>query len=553
MDADAGAARRGPTVRLFHQHLIWPLQVMGEAGDGRGATRHWRHLVEDGPSPRWRELDDEFTADPRDFAERHYREFVAFLPHVQRFLYGERAQRGREGYGESPVRVFRRMDLRKARCWFEAGAPPLDLEIVHCDLYFFFDVDVVILDLEVRAVDLPLARCQEIMHRFGRAYPGGWTEAGEGANCLARVEWLDGASATLAVSDYENRDKFLASVCEHQAATIAAHWEWLLKPMVLVQNPEKAPLRYRQLEHYRMPLLAFLALDEPELLTRADQIRLAFAGPPGATTPLAEGFLGDFESKHCYDRFWEPGREHWANTRILCSGHTAVAIGDADHRLFTDAERGFLSQFRHQLFYLALIAHFHRAALLMLSDRLVTAMSRLDIRDQATVRRFRREVRLNHEVFLRFTHRYYFSEVSDQALSRDFFKLMTTHLGTSRLYGELREEIHDMSHYLESDMLRRQAVTIIRLTVVTLFSLIGNITTGFLGMNLFSHAEMSGLERFGIFLMVFIPAATLTMYAVMKSQRLAMLLDAIADEKTGWFAKADALLDVWREKPRGGR
>ncbi|MBL8588923.1 MAG: hypothetical protein JNK46_10385 [Methylobacteriaceae bacterium] len=551
MDAAQKAAGADTTARLFHQHLIWPLQVMGGGDDEFGSARHWRHLADD-PQSRWKEIDDEFTDDPRDFAERHYREFVAFLPHVQRFLYGERAMRGSAGYGESPVRVFRRMDVRKARCWFAGEAAPVDLEIVHCDLYFFFDVDVVILALEVRAQNLPLARCQEIMHRFGRAYPGGWTESGVGANCLARVAWLDGAGAELAQSDYDDRQKFVTSVCRHQAAAIAAHWEFLLQPMILNQSETKGALRYRQLEHYRMPLMAYLALDAPQALTRADLIRLTFAGPPGESAPLATPFLADFEQKHCYDRFWEPGRANWTNTRILCCGHSVVTIGEAGQPLYTDAERGFLSQFRHQLFYLALIAHFHRAAMLMLSDRLVTAMSRLDIRDQATVRRFRREVRLNHEVFLRFTHRYYFSEVSDQALSRDFFRMMNTHLGTARLYAELREEIHDMSHYLETDMLRRQAVTILRLTVVTLFSLIGNVTTGFLGMNLFSHAEMSGLERAGIFALVFIPAASLTMYAVLKSQRLSLFLDAVADERVGWPGKADALIDVWRRKPRGG-
>ena len=37
----------------------------------------------------------------------------------------------------------------------------------------------------------------------------------------------------------------------------------------------------------------------------------------------------------------------------------------------TTRERRLLAQFRHQYFLLFLIAHFHKAALLMLSDRLV--------------------------------------------------------------------------------------------------------------------------------------------------------------------------------------
>ena len=46
-----------------------------------------------------------------------------------------------------------------------------------------------------------------------------------------------------------------------------------------------------------------------------------------------------------------------------------------------------------------------------------------------------------------------------------------------------------MSDYLESDTLRRQANTVVRLTVVTAFGLIGTVATGFLGMNLLALAD----------------------------------------------------------------
>ncbi len=184
----------------------------------------------------------------------------------------------------------------------------------------------------------------------------------------------------------------------------------------------------------------------------------------------------------------------------------------------------------------------------VMSDRLVTTVSRLDLTSPDAVSRFRRDIRHTLEVFLRFTHRYYFSEVSDQAMLRDLFRLWTSHLGTAKLYAELREEIHDMSSYLETDMLRRQAVTILQLTVATLFSLIGTVTTGFLGMNIFGYAELPGWDRFLIFLSVFIPTTALTLYTVMKSQRLARFLDALANEKVSWGGKLKILADVWRKR-----
>ena len=540
--ADQGP-ESAPLVKDFHQILLWPLQLMPVNNDLQ-IQHHWENLDYEG-SP-WKELDDEFPEDPTKLQERHYREFVSFLPHVQRFLYGERATRaGRSGYGESPIRVFRRMDARAVRLRFPGEAEPLTLDIVHTDLYFYYDVDVVLLALEVHGSDLPLWRVQDIMHRFGRAYPGGWTEMGDGANCLDSAEWLDGAGHVLAKSDYQNRDKFLTAVCKNQTPAIAAHWEYILSPLVPNHSEAKSNLRYRLIEHYRMPIMAYLSTENPAEVTRADYVRLAFAGAPGEDLPLASGYLSDFESKYCYDRFFQPSRPEWTNTRILCCGHTFVAVGDANRTLFTDSERGFLAQFRHQLFFLGMIAHFHRAAMLMMSDRLVTTMSRLDITRPDTVRKFRRDIRLTHEVFLRFTHRYFFSEVSDQVMARDLFRMWSGHLGTQKLYEELREEIHDMSHYLETDMLRRQAMTLLQLTVVTVLSLIGTITTGFLGMNIFSHGELPWPDRILIFFAAFGGITLLTFYTLAKSQRLAMFLDGVANEKVPFLSKMKLLLNVW--------
>jgi len=538
-------------VREFRQILIWPLQLM-PLQTGCGLLNHWDFLDRD-PGRTWVELDDEFPERPEDFQERHYREFAAFLPHVQRFLYGERASRtGRTTYGESPIRIFRRADVKKARLHFHGEAEATEVDVVHTDLYFFFDVDVAILVVEIAAQNLALSRAQDIIYRFGRAYPAGWTESGAAVNCPERVEWLGADGAILAASDYEARAKYLTSVCKDQASAISYHWEYLLAPMTLNQRVLMAPVRYRQLEFHRMPTMAWLAVDDPRALTRADYMRLAFASAPGAPTdtPYAAGFLSDFEQRYCYDRFYDPLRgDGWTNTRVLCSGQSFVAVGPAGRSLFVDAERGFLAQFRHQYFLLGLIAHFHRAAILMLSDRLVVTVSRLDMENNASVSQFRHDIRQTLETFLRFTHRYYFSEISDQLPMRDLFRMWVGHLGADRLFAELRHELGDMSSYLETDLLRRQAKTILQLTVTTLLSLIGTVTTGFLGMNLFAHAEMSGSERTLIFFAVLIPTTLLLLYTVMVSRRFAEFLDSLADEGATWRERLGALATVWR-KPR---
>ena len=98
----------------------------------------------------WRELLDEFTPEGGQFQLRHYSEFVTFLPYVQRFLYGEsrakkeNANRDDEP-GSSPMRVYRRHDIASVRVIPRAGDKPIVLSIAHIDLYFFYDIDVVLL------------------------------------------------------------------------------------------------------------------------------------------------------------------------------------------------------------------------------------------------------------------------------------------------------------------------------------------------------------------------------------------------------------------------
>jgi Mg2+ and Co2+ transporter CorA len=180
----------------------------------------------------------------------------------------------------------------------------------------------------------------------------------------------------------------------------------------------------------------------------------------------------------------------------------------------------------------------------------VSAVKRLDITEGASVRRFRRDIRQTLEIFLRFTHRYWYHEVTDQAQLRDLFHMWTRHLGSERLYKEVRDELHDMSTYLDSDMLRRQSNTMVRLTVVTILGMIGVTVTGFFGMNLLSWAGEPLLDRTIFFFAVLIPIIALTVYTVMKSSRLAEFLDALSDERMTTAQKWSAFRKVWKSSRR---
>ena len=539
-------------VRQFRQILLWPLRLMPVRGSQGRYAKPWQLLADMGEASPWREVVDEYTGDSVGrFQERHYNEFVTFLPYVQRFLYGEgRSQTG--GATGSPMRVFRRSDVRAMRAITQPGLPAITLDIAHIDLYFFLDLDLVLLNVEVSANDLTLPQAQELMYRFGRGYPASWNANGEAQHCLSSAQWLGHDGQVLAQSDANQRELFMAHVSNHHAPRMAAHWAWLLEPLVGDHSDQPGVLRYRQIEYYRMPQLNYLALDQPQALSRNDFIRLGLVtgAPPSnadAGLPYAEPHLAEFEKNFCYDRFWSASGAA-PHTRYLCSGHAMVVVGDANSPFYVCRERGVLAQFRHQHFLLFLIAHFQKAALLMFSDRLAEALKNLDIANAASVRGFKRTIRDSFAGFLRFTHRYWFHEVSEQAQVRALFRMNAAHLGIDALYVEVKERIAEMNQYLEADSLRRQANTVVRLTVVTIFGLIGTITTGFLGMNLLAEADAPMQRKLGIFAVVFVLTTALTVYTMTKSKRLSDFLDVLSDERASAWQKCKALALVWSKE-----
>jgi hypothetical protein len=551
-DMESTCSAASVTVRKFREILLWPLQLE-PLKEGVQIQKHWEVLASLPGGSVWKEVEDEITGDPREFQERHYGEFVTFLPHVQRFLYGEGPHKAVHSKPvASSLRVFRRHDIAKIRILRQDGCAPVVLDIAHIDLYFFYDLDVVILAVEVFGEDLPLDVAQDLLFRFGRAFPPTWESDGRGSTCAQRTEWLDAAGNVLAASDFGERAKYLEYVCEHRAPRIASHWAFVMRPLVLHTSDDPGPLRYRQLEYYRMPVMAYLAVDNPQAISRGDYVRLALLTGPGesAELPFSEEYLRGFEHRFCYDRYFGlTGASRREASRMLTCGHDLITVGNYESAFFTGAETGFLAQFRHQYFLLFLIAHLHKAALLMMSSRLAVAIQELDIYSIDSVRRFKRTIRQTHETFLRFTHRYWFHEVSIQVQAREIFGMITRHLGNDELYREVRDEMVDMGQYLDSDNVRRQANVVVRLTVITTVGLIGTTVTGFMGMNLIAEADSALPVKLLYFLLVLVPVTALLVYTVVKSKRLSDFFETVSDERASVRRKLESFLEVWDRKP----
>ena len=110
-----------------------------------------------------------------------------------------------------------------------------------------------------------------------------------------------------------------------------------------------------------------------------------------------------------------------------------------------------------------------------------------------------------------------------------------------------------MNSYLDSDSARRQANTVLRLTVVTIVGLIGTIATGVLGMNVFSEADRSSFGKLALFLVVLVATGTIAIATIVKSKRLADFLDALSDERVPWKSKFTTLRAASRASPRLSR
>ena len=286
--------------------------------------------------------------------------------------------------GKSAIKIFRRSGVAALRLVLHEGDAPITLNVEHIELWFFDDINVAFLKIELSGSDLPFDEVGDLLYRFGRAYPTGWDRDGQGKHNAYRAEWLSADGSVLATSDSSNQEKFLSYTRKHRSPGISSHWDFLLRPLVLDPSEEEGILRYRQIEYHRMPLMAFLAVDEPRSLSRENWLRLGLVATlhPDEAMPEHDPDVAEFESRYCYDRFWT-NTEAGPNTRFLCTGRSFIVVGDAQAEYFRDQERGILAQFRHQYVLLFMIAHFHRASLLVFSDRMVDAVHDLDIRLRA--------------------------------------------------------------------------------------------------------------------------------------------------------------------------
>ncbi|HKI20701.1 MAG TPA: hypothetical protein VKA15_22615, partial [Isosphaeraceae bacterium] len=276
----------------------------------------------------------------------------------------------------------------------------------------------------------------------------------------------------------------------------------------------------------RIPSMCYLVFDNPRALTKGDMTRIGLLDDQGSpdTLPYSRPFLADFDEQYCFDAFWGPRTPKaarceatmagqpsapapWWTTRYMCCGYGFTVLGcDDQGKFFTNEENGVYFHFDHHYFKIGLIAHFHRASLLMFSERLSNAVKVLDPGprgpDPDRYKKLRKEVQTIQDDFLRFRSRYWFTEVSNHLQPRILFDLWSRHLNTRELFAEVLDEAQTINDVLDAREQEKQTAESVRLSVVATVGLAASIAVN--SFALYGVKNCEGFTEFSLVVAILI-------------------------------------------------
>ena len=219
-------------VRQFRQILLWPLQL-APIREGAQIQEHWellerkrrRQSLERGA----RRVQLRSGRVPAAALQR-VRHLSAVRPALSLRRRQGAPQRQRQRIADPRLPPHRRgqsahdfSGLRRSRTTFD---------VAHVDLCFFYDIDVVILVVEILARDLSLTRAQDTMYRFGRAYPTYWDEMAVAVTASSARSGSPPTARCWRSRTTSNETNISPSVGRYRAPRFASHWAFLLNPLV---------------------------------------------------------------------------------------------------------------------------------------------------------------------------------------------------------------------------------------------------------------------------------------------------------------------------------
>ena len=239
-------------VERFHQILIWPLelvlpkqlqtqtvkQLANEIVDrSGGAGRPWR-VMED--------LLDRRTTEDRDL---RYAEFVYFHPFIQRVLYPSLED------ADPALAILYRDDVQDVEVILQNAEPAaLTMTVKRIHLYLFRSQTALLVVEVSNQNELSIETAQQFADQFRRAYaPYHWK--GQGGHCPKSVRWKlkNETGEAPPESTFRAPEAMYASVNDRRRPPVSAHWEWLLKPLLIGGQEGSKEIAVEQLEDDRIP------------------------------------------------------------------------------------------------------------------------------------------------------------------------------------------------------------------------------------------------------------------------------------------------------------
>lgn len=498
----------------FRQILILPLTLAGVQGDTAVAVQDEADRING--QHGWVEQRDHLAHlgpanDP--FA---YGEFVYFHAYIQDFLYDS----GGDGKTRRPLRLFQRATSGHLIFDLDVNASaiaPLDsaasaagqtsrlratLSIERMNLYLF-ELGVAVLAVEVTLKDpmtvemdgvsrpLTLAHVLAMQNALRRIYPPYFIadlvkqdRSEDIPEYPAALQWSGGSARPP-----RRPSEWLNHVAQRRRNPIDAVWKEMLAPLTIEESVSDSGRRWRQIIDERIPSMVFVGVQQGTQLEESDFVRLCFMDNPGVGFPYAIGFVGDFEQRHCYDRFWSGGQ----GTRYMFSGFSAIVFGTGNPEPGDFFHNTIVQHFRRHYFQIGLLLQMQLAALLSLSHRVSEAVRE---RPDIGAPEFRRRMISIEEEMLAFEQRYWFSQISNQDQAREIYQKWIQQTGLDAIYSEVREQVHTANSYLDDREQAAQTSAATRLSVLATFGVIIGAALAFLGMNVLASPDF--LVAFGV-------------------------------------------------------
>jgi hypothetical protein len=439
--------------------FVLPMRIKKDAG-GKQRRDGWIHdiLTDSG----WNEPDPLDRGAGDDAHGFVYAEMAYFHPHVRTFLYGSKAPKAKaaEPVSEPETRLYRHAQSPK-ELEVEYKGWTGRFEIRAVDLHHMRP-DALLLSVRLAATDsVPWARAldaislirtvsfQHYLRKEEETADGkkitGWLGAEQ--DFLGRLHF-GGKSDESAEKATDRKGEMKIAIDNRKPALIDV-WRKLLEPL------QKNGLEVELLGDHRMAMTVFAGVPDPENITDDEWFALAQADTADYPT-YATAFLNDELRKAAYDRWWDlsKGKKH----RYLAGPLTFLSVTEwpkneppcTDRMRWTWRDR-MRETWRRQQFHIFLLAHYQRAALLILEQRIAELTAK--IRPQAGIR-------LDDDITLQFeelqgdialfSSGHWFPEVSPQIQGQELYQLLRRHLCLDSLYKSVVEDRTLLGDWVEA-------------------------------------------------------------------------------------------------------